>query len=154
MVETALVDKFMHRPFSLVLVNEWCTVGGLQTFLGYMPTVNVMVKGWVSFGLHSSSNTRKLLQRQWLWGNSSLVLKRWHCVFDLKSKPFLIHQLWGLLPGPPLELWNYISLEAVGSKMGKVVYVDEKSLEGVDKRIAKVLMEVNVSKGLVLELEI
>ena len=45
-------------------------------------------------------------------------------------------------------------LEEVGNNLGRMVHIDEARLENMDKRIAKVLVEINVSKGLVPEMDV
>lgn len=86
-------------------------------------------------------------------GSSSLVLKEWHSPFDPRTKSLLIQHLWALLRGFPLPLWSMRDLEEVGKMLRKVVYIDEVSLENMDKRLAHVLVEVNVSKSLIPKLE-
>ena len=49
LAETMIVSKFMHMLISLVLLIDWCTNDGMKTFLGYIPFVNALFKGWVCF---------------------------------------------------------------------------------------------------------
>lgn len=69
-------------------------------------------------------------------------------------EPFLTQHLWDLILGFMLELWSVRELEEVKNNLGKVVHIDEARLENVDKRIARVLVEIGVSKGLILELDV
>jgi hypothetical protein len=59
-----------------------------------------------------------------------------------------------LLPSLPLQLWNLKSLEAVGNSIGRFLNIDETTLRSPDKRMAKVLVEVDVHAGLLEVLEI
>ena len=59
-----------------------------------------------------------------------------------------------LLPGLPLQHWNVRALEAIGIKLGRFIMVDEHSLSESDKRMAKVLLEVNIHYGLLEALDI
>jgi hypothetical protein len=59
-----------------------------------------------------------------------------------------------LLPGLPLQMWNSKALEVVGNSIGRFIKVDETTLRSPDKRMAKVLVEVDVHVGLLEVLEI
>lgn len=49
---------------------------------------------------------------------------------------FTTQHLWALLLGIPVELWNLHALETLGNELGRMIHVDELSLEAVDKRVA------------------
>ena len=59
-----------------------------------------------------------------------------------------------MLPGISIELWKTQVLNLVGEKLGKFVYVDERSLKGNNKKMASLLVELDISKGLISEIEI
>jgi hypothetical protein len=62
--------------------------------------------------------------------------------------------LWVLLPGLPLQLWNTKALEAIGNTLGHFIKVDEEAIQSLDKRMEKVLVEVDIHAGLLETLEI
>jgi hypothetical protein len=82
------------------------------------------------------------------------MLKRWRVCFDPTTEYFCLCHLWVLLPGLPLQLWNAKALEAIGNELGRFIKVDELSLSTPDKRLAKVLVEVDIHVGLLEALEI
>lgn len=53
-----------------------------------------------------------------------------------------------------MELLNVGTLEALVKIFGKIVLIDEKYLNAMDKRVARLLVEVDISKGLVLEFKL
>jgi hypothetical protein len=59
-----------------------------------------------------------------------------------------------LLPGLPLQLWNKRALEALGNDLGRFIAVDEQALKSPDKRLCKVLVEINLHAGLSETIEI
>jgi hypothetical protein len=77
----------------------------------------------------------------------------WHSGFDPQTKPFVIQHIWVLLPGLPLELWSGPILESIANSLGKFISFDEKILQQEDKRVVKVLVELDISKGILLELD-
>jgi hypothetical protein len=60
-----------------------------------------------------------------------------------------------LLPGLPLQWWNKRALVDVVNNLGRFIVVDEVALTTPDKRICKVLVEIDIHAGLpeTIELE-
>lgn len=96
-----LVGKFMfHNIFSKEAML-WLE-SSMSTFLGYPPTINFLMKGWLSITCHSELDALAILKKTWILGICSLVLKRWQPVFNPKTKPFKTRHVWALLLGLPL----------------------------------------------------
>ena len=89
-----------------------------------------------------------ILEKLWSYGGGSLMLKRWHVSFDPAQDYFCHRHLWVLLPGLPLYLWNAKALEAIGNVLGKFIKVDEEALQDADKKICRVLVEIDGHIGL------
>jgi hypothetical protein len=83
-----------------------------------------------------------------------LILKRWRVRFDPTTEYFSFSHLWVLLPGLLLQLWNVKALEAISNESGRFIKVDETTLQSQDKRMAKVLVEVDIHAELLKSLEI
>ena len=62
--------------------------------------------------------------------------------------------LWVLMPHLPFPLWNVNILKGIENKIGRYVAVDEDFHLTFDKRVARVLVELDVSHGLPAEVEI
>jgi hypothetical protein len=62
--------------------------------------------------------------------------------------------VWVLLPGLPLNLWNKKALMAIGNLLIHFLKVDEKGLQAPDKRMACVLVELDLHVGLMESLEL
>jgi hypothetical protein len=60
----------------------------------------------------------------------------------------------GFTTRPALHLWNVKALEAIGNALGKFIKVDEVVLAASDKRIGRVLVEIDIHVGLSESLEI
>jgi hypothetical protein len=78
----------------------------------------------------------------------NLMLKRWRTGFDPATEYFSFRHVWVLLPGLPLNLWNTSALTAIGNLLGHFLKIDEASLHSIDKRLARVLVEVELHAGL------
>ena len=64
------------------------------------------------------------------------------------------HHLWVLLPSLPFPLLRKIILEGIANTVGRFVAVDDDFHLSYDKRMARVLVEMDISHGLPAEVEI
>ena len=87
-------------------------------------------------------------------GIGSLVLDRWHPRFDPLKEKIVKRHLWVLLPHLPFPLWNKNVLEGIANTIGRFVAVETDFLLVFDKRVAKVLVEMDVSSGLPADVEV
>ena len=87
-------------------------------------------------------------------GKGSLVLDRWHVNFNPARERVQKRHLWALLPGLPFPLWNHPLLEGVGNTIGRFVVLDDDFMNSYDKRMAKISVELDISKRLPVEIEI
>jgi hypothetical protein len=123
--------------------------------LGYSPEVLYLSKGWLGFICRTPEDTTLLLASRWVFGGSSLMLKRWRVAFDPTSDYFPQRHLWVLLPGLPIQLWNEGALKAIGDSLGTFITVDHQSLRALVRKVGKILVEIDIHGGLpeVLEVE-
>jgi hypothetical protein len=82
------------------------------------------------------------------------MLKRWRTGFNPSSEYFSYRHVWVLLPGLPLNLWNLPVLKAIGNLLGRFLKVDETCLLSTDKRMARVLVELDLHAGLMDSIEL
>ena len=82
------------------------------------------------------------------------MLKRWSHLFDPEKEVLLIRHLWVHLSNCPLCLWNLDAFTAIGNHLGRFLHVEPYMLEGLDRRIGKILVEIDLSQGLVADLDI
>jgi len=83
------------------------------------------------------------------------MIKRWRFGFNPTTEYFSFPHLWVLLPNLPLQFSNHRVLKVIGNCLGHFIGVDEDVLLTSDKRMAKILVEVDTHAGLseVLEIE-
>lgn len=77
-----------------------------------------------------------------------LLAKPWHEGFDPTSKSFSHMPLWVRLPNLPLHLSLDLVLEVVGDAIGDFQMVDSKSSDILHTTYARILVVVDISKGL------
>ena len=76
------------------------------------------------------------------------MLKRWHYGFDPEFEGIKFRHLWVLLLGLPITIWNKEYFVAIGNHIGLFLHVDEEILNGVDKRVGIMLVDIDMSWGL------
>ena len=95
-----------------------------------------------------------VLNSLWRIREGSLVLDRWHIHFDPQRERVKKRHLWVLLPSLPLPLWNREVMEGIGNTIGRFVAVEDDFLHSYDKRMAKILVEMDLTTRLPAEIEI
>jgi len=82
------------------------------------------------------------------------MLKRWRVSFDPSQDYFRLQPLWVVLPELPLHLWNDKSLMAIGNSLGRFISVDSKTIIGPNKKLTRILVEIDIHEGLSESLDI
>ena len=60
----------------------------------------------------------------WLFGNSTLTIKKWEPNMDLSDAFFLTTPIWVRLPGLSLEFWHEDIFKGIASSFSELVVVD------------------------------
>ena len=69
-----------------------------KPFLSYVPSISLLVRGWIVFVFLEDSHASEVLSCLWRVGNGSLVLDRWHVNFDPMRERVKKCHLWAILP--------------------------------------------------------
>ena len=83
-----------------------------------------------------------------------MVLGHWHPSFDPLQEIISKRHLWVLLPHLSFPLWSRQILEGIGNTIGQFVAMEVDFHLAYDKRIARVLVEMDISLGLPVKVEI
>ena len=125
-----------------------------KPILTYIPTISMLAKGWIFFVFMEEEHTSVILDSLWRIGKGYLVLGRWHVHFEPLWERVTKHNLWVLLPSFPFPLSSKGILEGIANTIGRFVAVEEYCHLIFNKRMAKVLVEIDISSGLLAEVEI
>lgn len=120
----------------------------------YKPKILFLVKGWFCFLFGLAEDADRVLSRMWVVKSDNLMLKRWHTTFNLDKEPLIFRHLWVIFPGFPLVFWNFEAFTTIGNAIGKFLHVDLKHLTGSDRRMGRILVEVDLNEGLPEQIEI
>ena len=58
-----------------------------------------------------------LLENNWHWGHSGLILRKWSVDFDIDRESQNVQRVWAILLGLPMMFWQKEIMEAIGSKI-------------------------------------
>ena len=122
--------------------------------LAYIPTISLLSNGRIVFVFLEADHVALILDTIWRIGAGSLVLGCWHTHFDPLRERVTKRHLWVLLPSLPFPLLSKSILEGIANTVGRFVAVDDDFHLTFDKRMARVLVEMDVSHGLPAEVEI
>ena len=62
--------------------------------------------------------------------------------------------MWVLLLGLTILFWNKEALVAIGNYIGRFLHLEEHMLSGVDKCVGRILVEIDMQKGLLEKIDI
>jgi hypothetical protein len=148
-----LVGRFSYKRMCTQPLEDWLKNMWLPV-LGYLPQFQYLKKGWICFHCNSSDDASLLLSKLWIYGGSSLMLKRWRLAFNPDTEYFQHRHIWVLLPDLPLHLWNDAALTAIGNSLGTFIALDQQLLKGQWRKMARVLVAMDITTGLPESLEI
>jgi hypothetical protein len=149
----ALVGRFAYKARSNLPFNEWMQITWVP-LIGYSPKLLTLPRGWFGLVFRNLEDSTFILDRFWEFEGGSIMLKHWRTRFDPATEYFSFRHVWVLLPGLSLQLWNKKSLEAIGNMLGRFLKVDEAGFLSMDKRMARVLVELDIHVGLLEMLEL
>jgi hypothetical protein len=92
-----LVGRVSYHYLQQEPIQEWMQ-RTWYPILGYIPQLTFLEKGWLGFLCRTPEDVVTLLASRWIFGASSIMLKRWRLSFDPHSEYFTKRHLWVLLP--------------------------------------------------------
>jgi hypothetical protein len=149
----ALVGRISYKSLNPPPLEDWILTAWAP-LIGYCPEVLYLKKGWLCFLCRTPEDASLLLSSTWVFGGSSLMLKRWRMAFNPDSDYFQFRHLWVLLPGLPLHFWTKEAIRAIGDSLGKFIAFDSASFTGSARKMGRVLVEIDITAGLPEKLEI
>jgi hypothetical protein len=148
-----LVGRFSYHSRCSTPLHTWVKMNW-TTILGYALELFFLPRGWFGFKFKSTNDVVKILDRLWSYDGGSLMLKRWRISFDPTQGYFQFKHLWVLLSGLPLNLWNTKALMAIGNALGRFICVDEQSPCAPNRKLGRILVEIDIHSGLLETLDI
>ena len=108
-----------------------------------------MARGFFIVKFDSIEDRNAILWHGFSWGEKfPLMAKPWNKDFDPSTESFNKIPLWVRLSNLPLHLWLDSVLEAVGDALKDFLIVDTASSNVFHTTYARILVEIDISKGL------
>jgi hypothetical protein len=148
-----LIGRLAYNNLSMEIFYVWIEQVWVPV-LGYLPEVIFLTKGWIGIIFAILEDAELLLSRKWVNKNNSLMLKRLRLAFNPQTEYFSVRNIWVMLPGIPLYLWNEGALTAIRNNLGNFIMVDKNNLESKNRKIAKILVEMDVHLGMSVTMEV
>jgi hypothetical protein len=86
-------------------------------------------------------------------GSFPSVFTKMDVGFNPRKETAYIQPIWICLPRLPVELWNKDVLNTLGDGIGKFLSMEANFHSKVDKKVIKILVEIDLHKGLLEEIE-
>ncbi|XP_059285740.1 uncharacterized protein LOC132039223 [Lycium ferocissimum] len=83
-----------------------------------------------------------------------IILKAWSADFDFKEEILRTILLWAKLPNLPLNIWNMLSLNRIGSGLGKPICADDCTTNVGRIFYARILVEIDITRVLPLSIKL
>ncbi|XP_059068774.1 uncharacterized protein LOC131859220 [Cryptomeria japonica] len=115
-----------------------------------------MVKGFFVAKFENAKDRRKILCEIFFYEKDDMPLlaKPWHSDFNPLSKKFNKIPVWVRLPYLPIHLWAASLFEEIGDAIGNFIMLDNESFELYHTTCVRILVELDVFKGLPAEIVI
>ncbi|KAH0696782.1 hypothetical protein KY290_015929 [Solanum tuberosum] len=86
--------------------------------------------------------------------NKTIIVKTWSPEFDFNNEVMQTIPIWVKFPNLPLNCWGVNSLSRIGSGLGVPIYADECTTQVDRLSYARVLIEMDITKTLPIELKV
>ena len=126
----------------------------LETDSGLCVNCQSARKFWLVFLFLDNKDRTFILHYLWPILNGYLVHSYWYADFSPTREWVIKRHLWVFLLGLPFPLQNCSLLEDIGNTIGRFVAIEEDFMNTYDKRMAKILVEMDISKGMPADVEI
>lgn len=90
-----------------------------------------------------------VVERNWAFGNILVLFKKWSPLFDAMHEKTNLFSVWVKAPGLPSFLWVESVFKAIGNRLGTFLEADMSFMETQNREMARILVNLNPSGGLV-----
>ena len=152
MSKVTLVGRVNGRAFAIGTISNWMKEE--WGFLGYVPEVAELNRRWFAFTFRTEEQAQSILRRIWSIQNSPMLLKPWTPMFDTSRERVDIIPIWVRLPALPHHYWEEKYFKSIGNKIGEFLEADNSYLDTRQRKMARILVNINVREGLGEEVDL
>ena len=108
----------------------------------------MLSRGWFAINLAKEEDLRWIQNKSWHIDHSPVLLKPWHPLFDASKERVDVIPIWVRLLALPLRFWDLYHFRRIGDILGTFLEVDLSYLETNEKKVARILVNINLREGL------
>jgi len=153
MCKLTLVGRVLGHNFSRRTVVDWVEEKW-KPLIGTVPVVEILNRGWFAFNFKGEEELLRILNANWHLNRVPVLMKRWHPLFDASRERVEESPIWVRLPALPLHYWDPFHFRNIGNILGTFLEADLSYLETHDKRVARILVSINLREGLAEQIKL
>lgn len=149
--ECTIVGRARGRKFSPEDLQKW----GAEQFIKEIPLsfeAQCLVKGWFMLKFADKEAADWVLEKNWCIGSIHVLMKRWSPLFDAIKENTDVFPVWVRAPGLPFFLWTEAVFKSIGNRLGTFMEADLSFMESKVRASARILTNIDTSKGLAKEI--
>ena len=116
--------------------------------LGEVPELEGPIRGWFALNFSQPDHVKWVLDRNWSFDQNPVLLKPWIPSFDASRERVDLMPIWVRLPGLPLPFSCEEHFAHIGNMLGSFLEADTSYKVSKSKRVARILVNINIKNGL------
>ena len=153
MTSLIVVGKIIGKNVSILVIKKWLT-DSWAGHLGVIPELEGLTRGWFALNFAQQEHVDWVLARNWTIKQCPVLLKLWTPTFDASYERVDKVSIWVRLPGLPRQYWSEDHFICIGNILGTILEVDLSFKVTKLRRVARILVNINVRKGLYEEIHL
>jgi len=153
MASQTIVGRVNGRVFAVKTIRDWIQ-DAWQAEIGYSSELVELNRNWYTFIFQSNEHSKWVLSKAWSIKNSLMLLKPWNPLFDASIGCLDKISVWVRLPVHPFHLWSFEYFKKIGNFLGDFVDADMSYEETKQRKVARILVNLNVREGLGEEMDL
>ena len=120
----------------------------LETLIRLRSIGTLAPLGMVLFHFLENEHAHTVLKNYWVIQEGSLAMWNWLVSFNPLTQVITRRKLLVLLSGLPIQFWSEDILELIANHLGNFITVQKSALRVGNKRMARVMVELDILEGL------
>jgi hypothetical protein len=152
-METTVVGWVNGHHLHINTLREWVDKSW-SSKEDQFPLIQSFLNVWFIFFFQSLTDITRVLKSPWCIDLSPILLKRLTPFFNESYERVDELPIWVRLPGLPMEIWTLKGFECLGNDLDRYMYVDISFTSTGKISVDRVLVSLNIRKGLTEEIEL
>jgi len=151
--ESTVVGRARGKFFSVQFIHKSVEQQWKKN-VGDAFKVSGLAKGWFMIQFVKKEMVDWVLERNWASGKRPMLFRRWTPLFDAQREKVDTFPVWVRALGLPPFLWVDLVFRSIGNSLGIFLEADKSFVETRNKAMARILVMLNLEKGLPWKMKI